>query len=123
MTMVSDYVLDAALVKYSEATDLHLCSAEPVVYGDVATYSLAVKSSPAINAAEDASPSGRKRVIAAITDGVINTTGSATHWALIDSGNTRILATGDLSGSASLVAGEVFTLGAIDLRFPDAVSA
>ena len=57
--------------------------------------------------------------IAAITDGTVSGTGTATHWAITKSGTT-LMATGALSASQAVTSGNVFTLGAFDIGIADA---
>jgi hypothetical protein len=58
--------------------------------------------------------------IAAITDGIVTATGTATHWAITDTANSRLLATGSLSASQVVTNGNMFTLGAFDIGIPGA---
>ncbi len=121
MTKVADKVLDAALAEFTGATVLHICSAEPTSRAQAISLSLGNKASPGINSVADSvSPAGRKRQVTAITDGAVTTTGTATHWALID--GTDLLATNTLSPSKDVADGGTFTLGAFDLVAQDAVS-
>lgn len=120
MPYVNDEALDAALaVAPGAATRLDICSQEPTTRTEaITTYSLGNKTSPSVGAAGNGTPNGRKRTVAAITDGTVTVTGTATHWALTD--GTRLLATAPLSASQSVTSGNTFTLGAFDVRIPDA---
>jgi hypothetical protein len=122
MAFVADYVLDAALTKLdTEANRLDICSQEPTDYtGATSTHTLGNKTSLSVGAPEDRSPNGRKVIVAAITDGSVSGTGTATHWAVSDTGNTRLLATGALSASQAVTSGNTFTLTAFDIGIPDA---
>jgi hypothetical protein len=124
MPLIADYVFDAALSKLdTEADKLYICSQEPATFAAATTtYALGVKTSMSIGAATDRSPNGRKVIVAAITDGSVTGTGTATHWAIVDSVNSRLLATNALSASQSVTSGNTFTLQAFDIGFPDAVS-
>lgn len=122
MAFIADYVLDAALAKLdTEANRLDICSQEPTTYAEAtSTYTLGNKTSLSVGAPADRSPSGRKVTVAAITDGSVTGTGTASHWAIVDTGNSRLLATGALSSSQAVTNGNTFTLGAFDIGIPDA---
>lgn len=122
MAFVADYVLDAALSKLdTEANRLDICSQEPATYAAATTtYTLGNKTSLSIGAPADRTPNGRKVAVAQITDGSVTGTGTATHWAITDTGNSRLLATGALSASQAVTSGNVFTLASFDIGIPDA---
>ena len=61
-----------------------------------------------------------EQVVAAITDGSVTANGTASHWAITDTGNSRLLATGALAASQAVSSGNTFTLGAFDIGIPDA---
>ena len=67
----------------------------------------------------DRTGGGRKVTVAQITDGTVTGTGTATHYALVDVSNTRLLATGALTASQSVTSGNTFTLAAFDIGIPD----
>lgn len=124
MAFINDYVLDAALTKLdTESSHLTICSQEPVTYsGAMITYMLGYKSGISVGAPEDRSPNGRKVIVAAITDGTVNTTGTASHWAIVDAGGSgRLLSTGSLAASQVVTSGNIFTTSAFDIGIPDAV--
>jgi len=122
MPFLNDYVLDAALAKINtEGEVLHICSAEPSTYTEaITTYSLGNKSSPTIGAAADRTGGGREVVVSAITDGSATDTGTATHWAIVDVSNTRLLAAKSLTEGVSVTSGGTFTLGAFPVGIQDA---
>ena len=122
MAYLNDRVLDLGLtVLDTEANRLDLCSQEPTSYAEAtSTYTLGNKTSLSVGAPADRSPDGRKVTIAAISDGTVTGTGTATHWALTDTSNSRLLATGALSASQGVTSGNTFTLGAFDVGIPDA---
>lgn len=124
MPLIADYVLDSALSKLdTEADKLYICSAEPTTYTQaITTYALGVKTSLSVGAPADRSPNGRKVTVAAITDGSVTGTGTASHWAIVDSVNSRLLAANALSASQSVTSGNTFTLAAFDIGLPDAVT-
>ncbi|MCX5518434.1 hypothetical protein OSH10_08300 [Kaistia defluvii] len=119
MPYLNDRVLDLGLnVLDTEADKITVCNAEPATFTAAnATNALGSKSfsvgaafgSPAARAG------GRKVATTAISDGVIATTGSASHWAGIDTVNSRLLVAQALTASQPVTAGNVFTLAAMDV--------
>lgn len=122
MAFLADYILDLALAELDTATStLYITSAEATNYTQASsTYKLGTKTSLSIGAPADRTPNGRKVTVAAITDGVVDSTGTATHWAITKSGTT-LMATGSLSASQAVTSGNTFTLAAFDVGIPDAV--
>lgn len=121
MAFINDRVFDNGLtVLDTEANRLDICSQEPVTYTEAtSTYTLGNKTSLSVGAPTDAAPNGRKVDVASFTDGSVTGTGTATHWAVVDTGNSRLLATGSLSASQAVTSGNTFSLTAIDVRIPD----
>lgn len=126
MAYLNDTVLDAALaVLDTTARRIDICSAEPTTYAAATTtLSLGNKDFGSAGAAfgspSDRSPSGRKVASTAVTDGAVTATGTATHWAVTDVANSRLLATGALSASQPVTSGNTFTLASFDIGIPDA---
>lgn len=122
MPFIADYIFDLALSELDTATaTLYITSQEATTYAEAATtYPLGNKSSLSIGAPADRTPNGRKVTVAAITDGTVTGTGTATHWAITKSGTT-LMATGALSASQAVTNGNTFSLGAFDVGIPDAV--
>lgn len=123
MPFINDRVFDNGLtVLDTEANRLDICSLEPTTYTQAtSTNTLGNKTSLSIGAPGDRTPNGRKVTVAAITDGTVTATNTATHWAISDTVNSRLLATGALSASQAVTSGNTFTLGAFDIGIPDAV--
>lgn len=121
MAFFNDRVFDSGLtVLDTEVNRLDICSLEPTTYAQAtSTNTLGNKLTPTVGAPTDRSPTGRKVVVSAITDGTVTGTGTATHWALTDTGNSRLLATGQLSASQGVSSGNTFTLGAFDIGMAD----
>lgn len=125
MPTVGDRVLDLGLnVLDTEATHLYITSAEATTFTQASsTNALGNKNfgAGAVTGAPAAgSPNGRKVTTAAITDGSVTATGTASYWAITDNANSRLLATGTLSASQAVTSGNTFTLGAFDIRLPGA---
>ncbi len=117
-------MFDAALAKLdTEANRLDICSSEPATFSAATTSaSLGNKVSGfSIGAPADRTPNGRKVTVAAFSDGAVTATGTATHWAITDTVNSRLLATGALSASQGVTNGNTFSLAAFDIGIPDAV--
>jgi hypothetical protein len=124
MAFLADYILDAALAKLdTEANRLDICSSEPASYAAATgAASLGNKvTSFSIGAPADRTPNGRKVTIAAFSDGTVTATNTATHWAISDTVNSRLLATGALAASQAVTSGNTFSLPAFDIGIPDAV--
>ena len=112
-------VLDNGLSTLTSATSkvLHICSAQPADYAGVAAVSLGNKATPTVGSVGARSPTGRKVTISAITDGSVTTSGTASHFALVD--GTRLLCAGDLSSSQAVTSGNTFSLATVDIGIPD----
>lgn len=121
MPTLADRFFDNGLtVLDTEANRLDICSSEPATYSAATgSASLGNKTSLSVGAPADGSPNGRAVTVAAITDGVVTANGTATHWAITDTVNSRLLATGTLSSSQGVTSGNTFTLAAFTIRIPD----
>lgn len=122
MAFINDRVFDNGLtVLDTEANRLDICSTEPASYAAAtSTNTLGNKTSLSIAAPADGSPNGRSVTVASFTDGAVTATGTATHWAITDTVNSRLLATGALSASQAVTSGNTFSLGSFAVRIPDA---
>ena len=121
MATLNDRVFDNGLsVLDTEADRIDVCSAEPTTYTEAtSTNTLGNSTSLSIGAPSDRSGGGRKVSVAAISDGSITGTGTATHYAIVDTSNSRLLATGALTASQSVTSGNTFTLATFDIGIPD----
>lgn len=120
MASIGDRVLDAGLTTLdTEATHLYICSSEPASYAAVAGVALGNKSAVAISAPADRTGGGREVTVSAITDGSVTATGTATHYAITDNTNSRLLATAALSASQAVTSGNTFTLTSFKIGIPD----
>ena len=121
MATISDYVLDAALSKLdTEANRIDITSQEVTSYTEAtSTYTLGNSTSVSFGAPQDGDTSGRKTTCAAITDGSVTGSGTATHYAISDTTGTQLLAAGELTTSQSVVSGNSFTTDAFDIEIPD----
>jgi hypothetical protein len=121
MATLNDRVFDNGLtVLDTEGNRIDVCSAEPTTYTEAtSTNTLGNSTSLSVGAPADRSGGGRKVAVAAITDGSITSTGTATHYAITDTSNNRLLATGSLTASQSVTSGNTFTLATFDIGIPD----
>lgn len=112
MASLANAVLDAALSYIDTNTEnLYITSQEATTFAEASsTYKLGTKATPAIAAPADRTGGGREVVVSAITDGTVDSTGTATHWALTDDSASLLLATGALTASQSVTATNTFTL-------------
>lgn len=116
------YYLDNGLTAAKAgATHIHVTSAEATSFANVATVTLGNKSFGAGNVFPGAIAAGsgantRKLTTAAVTDGSVTATGTATNWAITDATNTRLVAVGALSTSQVVTSGNSLTLPAYDVQ-------
>jgi hypothetical protein len=121
MALISDYCFDLALAYIdTNANRLDITSQEAVTYaGATTTYTLGNKTSLSVGAPTDRTPTGRMVTVAAITDGTVTGTATATHWAISDTGNlikSNLL----LKSSQAVSSGNTFTLAAFNIGIADA---
>ncbi len=120
MAYLHDRVYDNGLsVLDTEADKLYICSQEPTTYTEAtSTYALGNKSGISIGAPGARTGGGRKVTVAQITDGSVTATDLATHYAIVDSANSRLLAANSLAASQNVTDGNTFTLAAFDIGIP-----
>ena len=121
MASLADRVFDNGLtVLDTEANRIDITSQEVTTYTEAtSTYTLGNSTSLSIGAPADRTGGGRKVAVAAITDGSITGTGTVTHYAIVDTTNSRLLATAALTASQSVTNGNTFTLATFDIGIPD----
>jgi hypothetical protein len=121
MATLDNRVFDNGLsVLDTEANKVLVTSQEASTYTEAnSTYALGNSTSLSIGAPADRSGGGRKVAVAAVTDGSVTGTGTATHYALVDTNNSRLLATGSLTASQAVTSGNTFTLATFDIGIPD----
>jgi hypothetical protein len=121
MATLDNRVFDNGLtVLDTEANRIDVTSQEATSYAEAtSTYTLGNSTSLSIGAPQDRSGGGREVVVAAITDGSVTGTGTATHYAIVDTVNSRLLATGSLTASQSVTSGNTFTLSSVAIGIPD----
>ena len=121
MATLNDRVFDNGLtVLDTEGNRIDVTSQEATSYAEAtSTYTLGNSTSLSIGATADRSGGGREVTVAAISDGSVSGTGTATHYAIVDTSNSRLLATGTLSASQSVTSGNTFTLASFTIGIPD----
>lgn len=121
MPYLNDRVFDNGLtVPDTEANSLHICSEEPSTYTEAtSTYTLGNKSTPTVSAPADRAGGGREVTVSAIADGSVTADGTATHYALVDTGNSRLLVAQALDSSVGVTDGNNFTLTEFTVGIPD----
>jgi hypothetical protein len=120
MATLDNRVFDNGLtVLDTEANAIHITSAEATSYANVASVTLGNSTSLSIGAPQDRAGGGREVVVAAITDGSVTGTGTATHYAIVDTVNSRLLAASTLTASQSVTSGNTFTLSSVAVGIPD----
>ena len=117
------YILDFGLTVLDTQTDkIYLVSADPTTYTEaVSTFALGVKDFGAGNvfgSPVDATPNGRKVSSAVVTNGAVTATGTATGWAVVTSGSTRLDANGQLASPQVVTNGNSWSLDSYDIRKP-----
>ena len=120
MATLDNRVFDNGLtVLDTEANVIHITSAEATSFANVSTVTLGNSPSLSIGAPQDRSGGGREVIVAAITDGSVTGTGTASHYAIVDTVNSRLLATGSLTASQAVTSGNTFTLSSVAIGIPD----
>jgi len=121
MATLNDRVFDNGLtVLDTEANAIHVTSQESTTYTEAtSTHTLGNSTSLSIGSPADRSGGGREVTVGAISDGSITGTGTASHYAIVDTSNTRLLVTGSLSASQSVTSGNTFTVASFAIGIPD----
>lgn len=121
MPYVNDSALDAALAWIrTNGTTLHICSSEPATYAQIASRELAV-ATVTVGASQNGDASGRKATIPAVVGDAVDTSGTATHWALSNA-SSILVATGALSSSVLLDDSGTYNFNAVDIEIADFVA-
>ena len=121
MATLNDRVFDNGLtVLDTEANAIHITSAEATTYAAAtSTLTLGNSTSLSIGAPQDRTGVCFYGCVAAFTFGLVTGTGTATHYAIVDTSNSRLLATGSLTSSQAVTSGNTFTLSSVSIGIPD----
>ena len=117
----NDAMLDAAFDWLDQADLMVLCSAQPTTYAEAtATYALAdVAVTPNTDFTKaNGDTSGRKVTVAAKSGVAVDTTGTATHIALVITGSSTLAYVTTMT-SRALVAGDAANVPAWDIEIAD----
>lgn len=91
--------------------NLYICSQQPTTFAEATTtYKLGTKAAPTITGPTDKAGGGREVTVGAISDGTVDTTGTATWFALCDNSASKLLAAQELNASQGVTQGNPFTL-------------
>lgn len=121
MATLDNRVFDNGLtVLDTEANKLLITSQEASTFAEAnSTYALGNTTSLSIAAPSNRTGGGREVVASAISDGSVTGNGTATHYAVVDTVNSRLLATGSLTASQVVSSGNTFSLGSFTIGIPD----
>lgn len=120
----NDDVLDALLAEIATGDEITVCSAEPTTYTEAhTTYKLADGSLTPGNGngdftIGDGDASGRKLTVAQQGPLAIDASDTATHIAITDTANSKLLAVTTCTGQ-SLTSGGTVTVPAFDIEVAD----
>lgn len=123
MAYLNDRVYDNGLsVLDTEANALYITNAEADTYTEAtSTFALGAATGgnyPGIGAPAAGSPNGRQVTVGAVTNGAVTGTGTASHYAIVDTVNSRVLASGPLAATQGVTNGNVWTLPSFTVRIP-----
>jgi len=121
MASIGDRVLDNGLtVCNTEGNRLDICDTEPTTYAEAtSTYTLGNKTTYSSASPTDRGAGGREVIYPAITDGSVTGTDTATHFATVDTVNSRLLVVQALDSSQAVTSGNTFTLTSFTVGIPD----
>lgn len=121
MALLHNDVFDNGLSAIDDnAENLYICNALPTTFAEASsTYKIGTKATPTIAAPSDKAGGGREVVVAAISDGVVNSADDGTHYGITDDSESKLLAAGALAGTVALVTGTPFTLTEFAIGIPD----
>lgn len=126
MTMLHDDVYDNGLAPLATIIEnLYLCNADPeLTWANIASYAIGVKATPTISAPQArAGGDGREVVVSAINDGSATASDMATHFAMTDDSETKILVSGPVTTNINLTASTPFTTTEFAVGMPSPVVA
>lgn len=121
MPFLSDDALNGLCAVVNTADIFFLCNAEPDTWTEAnATFRIGSKATPSMSTV-DGTVSGRTSRMAAFADGSVESTDTASHWALGVTGTTTLHAAGALSGTQAVTSGNPFSMAQLDaVNVPDA---
>ena len=122
MPLILDAAYDAGLDRAADLVEnFYITSTEATNYTEASvTFKLGTKATPTINAAENGAVNGRRRRIAAFSDGVVNNNGTADSWATTDNSLTELMCAAQLASGQVVTAPNAFSITITDIAFADA---
>lgn len=116
-------VLDSGLALLDTNADkIYVCSRQPATFTEAtSTFALGNKNvgvGSVFGAPAAGTPTGRKVTSVTVSDGSITGNGTVSAWAVVDSINNTLLATGNLSGAKVVTTGQIWTLDPIVIHIP-----
>jgi hypothetical protein len=128
--ILADRVLDFGLgVLVNESKQFSVCTTQPTTYAQAITapagggYSLGIYNyaGPAFTGpVANASPTGRKVSLTPISSATISVAGTAAFWAVVDSVNSRLLASGPFTAPIAVSPALGFKVGTFDIVIANA---
>lgn len=108
----------------NNAENLYICSSQPTTFTEASvTYKLGTKASPSFTGPSDGGAGGGRALqIDAISDGVVDTPGTAAWFAITDDSLSKLLVSGNLASSLAIATGSPWTLTAFNIQIPDPTS-
>ena len=124
-SFLSDSILDNGLSHLTNNGDaIYITSALSTTYtAATSTNALGYKTSISIGSPADRTDTGngRKVTVPSISGGTVSATGTASHYAIVDTANSAVLAAGTLTSSQSVTSGNTFSIPtSFDIGIPDA---
>tara|TARA_B110000902_G_scaffold70240_1_gene83206 strand:- start:530 stop:904 length:375 start_codon:yes stop_codon:yes gene_type:complete len=123
VAFLDNSVFDSGLTTLdNDANKIVITSQQAATFAEAnVTYLLGNSTSLSIGAPADRAGGGREVTVAAITDGAVGTTGTASHYAILDTTGSVLLAANSLTNGQSVTSGNTFTLGSFTIGIPDPV--
>ena len=118
MSLVPDPIIDLQL-GVCEGTQVHVCSGEPANYGGIAAVELATAAISGSYSLSDGTPDGRKNSLPGQADLTIDTSGTASHYA-VSNGKDTLFVVATISNPQALTAGGTVSVAQLDHTVRDA---
>lgn len=121
VAFLDNSVFDSGLTTLdNDANKIVITSQQATTFTEAnATYALGDSTSLSIGAPADRAGGGREVTVAAITDGSVASTGTASHYAILDTTGSVLLAANSLTNGQAVTSGNTFTLGSFTVGIPD----
>ena len=116
--------IDAGLAAYALANKIVICSTVPTTYTEAnVTYKLGTKDFGigGVFGSIAAGSIGRQISSTAVTDGTVSTNGTPVCWAVLDDANSRLLASGPMTGAAAVTTTQKWKLDSFTILVPGVI--